>query len=136
MTVKPRDKSGDTTPMQHFYILNESSDKTVAGDVNLFSTMELLITYVEAIDVRNNEYACLSSEGHEIVLSAESDYGPVTATAETLPRHEAEAASILRSHLHWLARNGEINADLARIERGSLVELAQMIPRSFVAGSK
>jgi hypothetical protein len=98
--------------------------------------MELLITYVEAIDVRNDEYSCLSSEGHQIVLSAESDDGPVTATAETSPRHEAEAASILRSYLHWLASNGKINAELARIERGSLVELAQMIPRSFVAGSR
>jgi hypothetical protein len=37
VTAKARDKSGDTAPMQHFYILNESSDKTVAGDVNLFA---------------------------------------------------------------------------------------------------
>lgn len=122
--------------MQQFYILNESSDKAVAGDVNLFSTMKHLIMYVEAIDVRNDEYSCFSSEGHQVVLSAESDYGPVSATIASRPGHRDEALSILRAYLHWLASNGKINAELARIERGSLVELAQMIPRSFVAGSR
>jgi hypothetical protein len=118
--------------MQHFYILNESPDKTVAGDVNLFSTMEHLITYVEAIDVRNDEYSCFTSEGRQVPLSAENDYGPVSAIVEPLPGHKDEATSILRSHLHRLASNGNLNVELARIERGSLAELSELVPRSFM----
>ncbi|MBK1869948.1 hypothetical protein [Taklimakanibacter albus] len=120
--------------MQHFFILNESFDKSVAGDVNLFSTAERLIIAVEAIDVRNDEYSCFTSEGCQVTLSAENDYGPVSATVETQPRHMNEAASILRSYLCWLASNGKIDADLASIERGSLVELVGLVPRSFVDG--
>lgn len=118
--------------MQHFFILNESSDKRVAGDVNLFSTLEHLTTAVEAIDVRNDEYSCFTSEGRQVVLSAENDYGPVSATVEAQPRHMNEAASILRSHLHRLASNGNLNVELARIERGSLAELSELVPRSFM----
>lgn len=118
--------------MQHFYILNESSDKNVAGDVNLVSTLERLTLAAEAIDVRNDEYFCFTSEGHQVTLRAESDYGPISATVELQPRHKDEAASILRSYLRWLARSGKINADLASIERGSLAELVELVPRSFV----
>jgi len=118
--------------MQRFYILNESSDKNSAGDVNLFSAMEHLITAVEAIDVRNDEYSCFTSEGHQVVLSAKSDYSPVSATIETRPGHKDEAASILRSHLRRLASNGSLNVELARIERGSLAELSELVPRSFM----
>jgi hypothetical protein len=113
----------DSIEPRQFCILNQSSSKSVSGDVTLFSTIDGLTRSVEAIDVRNGEYSCFTSEGREVVLSAASDYGLVSATAESSPQHEEEAKLVLRGYLMQLAESGSFDIGSGVLEEASLTDL-------------
>lgn len=119
-------------PMRLFFVLNESSDMTAAGDVILFDTLKKLLSYVEAIDVRNGEYFCFVSDGRKVSLSATHDYDAVLATIETSPHHVADVEAIFRQHLTLLAKQGVVHLDTDAIESGSLAEMTELIPPSLL----
>lgn len=118
--------------MQHFFILNESTDKSVAGDVNFFSSVESLIGSIEAIDVKNGEYFCFTSDGREVTLRAMNTDSPITVTTEAQPRHRIELESVLRAYLLWLVKNGKIKGDINYIETANLTNLVDSVPRSLI----
>jgi hypothetical protein len=118
--------------MPHFYILNESTDMSAAGDVTLFNSIEGLIGSVEAIDVQNGEYSCFMSDGRKVSLTVEGDYSPIQSTTENLPSHQKEVESILRTYLRWLIRNGKIKTDVAEIDRADLTKLTELVPSFLI----
>jgi hypothetical protein len=45
----------------------------------MFASMQALLDYVEAIDVRNDEYIVFDGHARRVQVAADSDDGPVTA---------------------------------------------------------
>ena len=50
-------------------------------DVILFASLDVLTGWVEAQDVRDGVYEVFDATGQEVILAAESDMSPVTASS-------------------------------------------------------
>ena len=78
----------------------------------MFGSLDELLGWVEAIDVRNGEYIVLDRDGRVIELSAESDDGPVHSRA-TDNVNAAKLEAALREAVTGRAvRYGLIDADI------------------------
>lgn len=79
---------------------------------HILGSMQELLDYVEAIDVWNGEFTVFDAEGQEVVLAAESDVGPVTATIGSKRKPE-ELRAILADYLRPVAvKFGLVDTDL------------------------
>jgi hypothetical protein len=115
------------------YILNESSLVDVAGDVDIYPTLERLVLQLEAIDVRNQEYFAYTSDGRLITLSADDDYAPVNATIEPTKSHRAAVKKVLRDYLLYFAKDGRFGIDEDAVRAANRLEtLVALIPSKLV----
>ena len=80
----------------------------------LFGTLDELLGYVEAVDVWNHEFTVFDATGKEVVLVAESDIGPVSASiSPSTPRPEEVRLRLAESVRQVGAvRYGLIDADV------------------------
>jgi hypothetical protein len=99
------------------------------GDMLLFSGVDMMVSYLEAIDVQKNEYLAYDSEGRAIALTTVKEprshlFGLVSSTAEVVKVAEVEAVP---SHSDALAAT--VRDFLARIESvpPETAELATLI---------
>jgi hypothetical protein len=116
------------------YILNESKSIDGLGPLDIFSTLELLIEHIEAIDVRNDEYFAFTSEGNRIFLSASSDYSPIKYTLDELSKNKSDLKKLLVDFLNDRALDPRFNLNLADVKLASysLRSLVKLIPETFV----
>ena len=77
-------------------ILNESQSMAVPGDVMLFTSFESAVSYLEPIDVENEEYFAFDSEGRLLALSINDSTGRIeVASRESKPGHVLELRAVL-----------------------------------------
>ena len=82
------------------------------GDIHVFPSVEEAETYLEPVDVRNNEYVAYDSEGRRLILSVRSRprtflFGLLTSNVETVaigceeeqPQHAEELRIVLAGSL-------------------------------------
>lgn len=90
------------------------------GSVDAFQTVESAERYLEAIDIKNEEYQIYDSEGRLLKGEFSDLWGPVTLRAvEDEPSHQAELIEALRQSLE---HRGEDPNWLAQASLGELVE--------------
>ena len=119
--------------MSILYLLNESNEPAVPGDLGIFRRLKALTTYTEPIDVRNGEFFAFISDGRRITLSAETDLSPVEAEVEETPTHINEVDSLLRTYLLHCAEDGRFGIDAQAVrDAQSLSGLTNLVPESFV----
>lgn len=119
--------------MPNLYLLNESSDPFVPGDLEIYRRLEDSVISTEAIDVRNGEYFAFVSDGRKIMLSADSDDAPVVAEIEKRPTHREEVESLLRRYLEWCCYDGRFGVDREAVEKAQgLAELIALIPETLI----
>ena len=119
--------------MPILFLLNESTDPDIPGDMTIFRDQEHLILQVEAIDVRNNEYFAFTSDGRKLSLYAESDYAPVQAEIEADPVHAKEVMLLLKRYLMFCAEDGRFNVDREAVESArDLSQLTVLIPEVLI----
>ena len=84
------------------------------GDLLIFGSLEKAESYLEAIDVRNDEYVVYDSEGRLLRAAADSDFGPVRiAEAENAPTHQEQLRRALISYLRAVSsRESDLRHDL------------------------
>lgn len=115
------------------YLLNESKDPAVPGDLEIYRQLEDLVISTEAIDVRNGEYFAFVSDGRKIVLSADSVDSPVVAEIEDEPTHCKEVESLLRGYLEWCCDDGRFGVSRVAVDNAQgLAELTALIPETLV----
>ena len=123
--------------MEPLYILNESDQPDQPGDVNIFRNIDSLLGYVEAIDVRNNEYLTFTTDGRKITLSAEEDYAPVSADIEEKPQQQDVVMRLLHAYLLRVAEDGHFGIDeKAATDAKTLDDLAELIPEKLITEYK
>lgn len=85
----------------------------IGSDAQTFESMERLLNYIEAIDVRDCTLEAFDAEGRPISLSAESDDGPISWRLRD-ERYTAELEYSLAEQIRSIgpARLGLIDADL------------------------
>lgn len=59
-------------PLRDIVVVNESSSLHRPGDISLFRTRKDALSYIEPIDVENNEHVALSGEGRLLALTVVS----------------------------------------------------------------
>jgi len=79
-------------------ILNENARMDVGGDVNVFFSVEDAESYVEAIDVENDEYFAFDSQGRLLQFEVSGDFVRLRP-AENDPSHQDVLRKLLVSLL-------------------------------------
>ncbi len=119
--------------MPNLYLLNESNDPSVPGDLEIYRRLEDLVIATEAIDVRNGEYFAFVSDGRKIVLSADNDKSPVVAELEDHPTHRNEVDALLRRYLELCSDDGRFGVDRQAVELAQgLADLTALIPEVLI----
>jgi hypothetical protein len=122
--------------MRTLYFLNESRRPEDLGHIDVFSSINLLIRSVEAIDVVNREYSAFSSDGIWIKLRAESEYAPVTYEIEQAEGSQQLFAKLISEYLtNVVSKTNHAVAPDKLAKASSLRELANLIPWSMVISS-
>jgi hypothetical protein len=99
----------------------------------IFGSVADLMGYVEPIDVRNGEFTVFDADGQEVILTAESDDGPVSATRGTMSRPDDLRVILAESMRPQAVKLGLVDTDLAL---GDLLRVAwlQEHPRAPFPG--
>ena len=119
--------------MQRKFILNESSDPVRPGDIGIYESLEDLLDYVEAIDVRNGEYFAFTSDGRKITLSADHHYAPISANISMTASSAKHVELLLTEYLGRLTEDDRFGLSQSDINSvSSLQELVNLIPATIV----
>ncbi|WP_165485394.1 hypothetical protein [Protofrankia symbiont of Coriaria ruscifolia] len=102
------------------FILNEH------GDVEVFDSEAELLSYVESIDILNEEYEVWDGDGRKLGLRAD----PKMLTDGPLQKSELEA--LLRQHVRYLYSNGYVSFEPSN--KASIQDLIGIIHRFQHAG--
>jgi hypothetical protein len=116
------------------YILNESKELDVRGDLQIFSSIDLLVLQIEAIDVRNCEHFAFTSSGRRIFLEAETDYSPIKYTLDEGADYTSIVTKILVSYLEYIVEAGKFRLDLnvLKASQNDLPGLVALIPDELI----
>lgn len=119
--------------MKYLYILNESKTLDIPGDVKYYKTLDELISSIEAIDVRNDEFFAFVSDGRRIRLSAVGEYSPVIAKIEKSPEQREPLQKLLFRDLVRMSKHPNFDMDLAVLKAAeTLDDLVKLIPINLV----
>ncbi|KZL22525.1 hypothetical protein [Pseudovibrio sp. WM33] len=86
-----------TSDLQTLFVLNESSSMEQAGDLTFFDTLESVLSYVEPIDVANQEYYLFDSNGYFYQFNLNDEH--VTVDAESKIARANLARSVIGMHM-------------------------------------
>ena len=103
----------EVPPLRDVVVLNESSSFHRPGDVSLFRTRKDALSYIEPIDVENNEYVALSGDGRLLALTAVSGVVHITDVTDGI-----DHSHILKTWLQDTAAHIAA-AQAARRKRGA-----------------
>ena len=79
------------------------------GDVSLYWSLGDAQKNIEAIDVKNNEYAAYDAAGRMLLLKAVDDLPIDITLAEDEPRHRQELVGALRRYVGARQRRGTLD---------------------------
>jgi hypothetical protein len=125
--------------MDYLVLLNEARAGSRASGTDVFSSVEALVNYVEAIDVSNGEYRCFTSEGEAVVLSLsphpkdpkDVELAQVRATLVPTPEQLGDYQSILYDYLTQLSSRNQLRLQSNISAQTELKTLASLVPRKF-----
>jgi hypothetical protein len=113
------------------YLLNETRDEDIVGDISLFHRINGMLQYVEAVDVRNNEYYAYCSDGRRVLLSVSPNSDEVQVTIEEPKDYINAVTRILKVQLKRLAKAPKFSAyvsESAVDASNDAEELVKMVP--------
>lgn len=79
------------------YIFNESRCFSSPDNFEIYESLDVLCAQLEGWYVREEDYIVLDSEGRRVLLHADADHLPVSASIEQKPTHCAQLVQLLRA---------------------------------------
>lgn len=120
--------------MDEIFVLNDSNDPSVMGDVQLYWSLDGVLDSIEAIDVVAGTIHVYSTRGCRIRLLATHDYGPITTHIQSPSDDDRKIVeALLRQYLTFLENDGRFGVQKSDlIKAGTLLELIELVPKSMI----
>ena len=119
--------------MGEIFILNESRQADLLGDMQLFDSLDALTNYTEAIDVLAGEYYAFSSKGEPIQLFAEGNDGIVNAVRQTATEQDiVTVRKLLLDYILWWDSNSKLSVEQAMDTDLTIRQLIELLPSTAI----
>jgi hypothetical protein len=120
--------------MNEIFVLNESNEPSVIGDIQIYWSLEKLLDYIEAIDVVAGILHVYSTRGYRIQLFADHEYAPVTTRIQSPSNDDRKVVEgLLRQYLTFLENDGRFGLQKGMLTNSTtLTELMELVPKSTV----